>query len=172
MFRYGNNKKGLHLVKTKSIEALQTVNANAFNIPKLIYCHGPSSVTLTNAIWTLWRMKKDYQIGELIGPIGVCNCNLDNPLWQCLAAQFSRLWHQTQQVTEVVTTAMMCKSSNSQVQVKSKSVWPCIKSSQVQVRSLKKTDQVKSSPSPLPKKNHQESSSQVQVKSIFDKNWT
>ncbi len=34
--------------------------------------------------------------------------------------------------------AMMCKSSQSQIQVKSKSAWLCIKSSQVQVRSLKK----------------------------------
>ena len=40
---------------------------------------------------------------------------------------------------------MMCKSSNSQVQVKTKSAWICIKSSQVQVRSLNKLNiQVKS----------------------------
>ncbi len=34
--------------------------------------------------------------------------------------------------------AMMCKSRQSQVQVKSRSAWLCIKSSQVQVRSPKK----------------------------------
>ncbi len=78
----------------------------------------------------------------------------------------------------------MCKSSQSQVQVKSKSAWLCIKSSQVQVRFLKKLTKssqvqvhflknlIKSSPSQVQVHHILEYSSQVQVKSIFDKNRT
>ncbi len=75
-------------------------------------------------------------------------------------------------------TNVMCKSSQSQVQVKSKSAWPCIESSQVQDRSLKKLTKssqvqvhlpknlIKSSPSPSPMwKRH----FQVQVKSTYIK---
>ncbi len=60
---------------------------------------------------------------------------------------------------------MICKSSNSQVQVKSKSAWLCIESSQVRVGYLKKTSQIQV--------HHiLEYSSQVQVKSIFNKTRT